>query len=106
MSTSPGEELEELLAAEGLQPVGKLIQRHPATIWRWIQRGCRGVRLEATKDGGSWVTSAQAVARFRARCRGATLHTPIESASSLAKRATEAEQERQRIIKESRKRKG
>ena len=42
---------------------------HPATLTRWIQRGClsasgRRVRLEALRCGGRWLTSEGALARF------------------------------------------
>jgi hypothetical protein len=37
---------------------------HLATIWRWIQRGVRGVNLETVLVGGKRYTSAEAIARF------------------------------------------
>jgi hypothetical protein len=37
---------------------------HVSTILRWILRGVRGVRLEAARAGGRWITSREAVARF------------------------------------------
>ncbi|MCA9312358.1 MAG: DUF1580 domain-containing protein [Phycisphaerales bacterium] len=37
---------------------------HIATIYRWAQRGCRGVRLETVQVGGTKYTSPEALQRF------------------------------------------
>jgi hypothetical protein len=37
---------------------------HVSTIYRWAQKGQDGVRLEAVRLGGRWVTSAEAIQRF------------------------------------------
>ena len=37
---------------------------HVATIHRWILHGVRGVRLEAVRLGGRWVTTVEALDRF------------------------------------------
>ena len=37
---------------------------HVATLYRWSQSGCRGVRLETIQVGGTRCTSRQAIARF------------------------------------------
>ena len=37
---------------------------HQATIYRWAQRGIKGVRLESWLIGGRRFTSQQAIARF------------------------------------------
>ena len=37
---------------------------HLATGWRWIQRGCRGVKLETVLFGGKRYTSLEALQRF------------------------------------------
>lgn len=34
------------------------------TVWRWIRRGVRGVKLEATRVGGSVLISNTALNRF------------------------------------------
>jgi hypothetical protein len=44
---------------------------HPSTIHRWVVRGHRGIKLEALRLGGRWVTSAEAVARFAERLTAA-----------------------------------
>jgi len=37
---------------------------HVSTLYRWIKRGIRGVRLEAAKIGRTSVTSREAIQRF------------------------------------------
>jgi hypothetical protein len=37
---------------------------HISTIHRWRSRGSKGVRLEAIRVGGSWMTSHEAFQRF------------------------------------------
>lgn len=37
---------------------------HIATCWRWIQRGCRGVKLETLLIGGKRFSSLEALQRF------------------------------------------
>lgn len=49
-----------LLEARGLYA-------HPTTLYRWAERGYRGVRLEHVYFGGRHRTSAAAVDRFLAR---------------------------------------
>jgi hypothetical protein len=40
---------------------------HLSTILRWVLRGVNGVRLEAVRLGGRWVTSKEALQRFAER---------------------------------------
>jgi hypothetical protein len=45
-----------------------------ATLWRWVNNGLKGVRLETVKIGGTRCTSVQAVQRFiRAHNGGASV---------------------------------
>lgn len=37
---------------------------HVSTIWRWVNRGCRGVRLETVLIGGTRYTSREALQRM------------------------------------------
>ncbi len=89
--------LEELLRIEGLQPAVELSGMSLSTVSRWIKLGVRGVRLEATKNGRCWVTSAQALDRFRARLRGEACRTPLETTSSRARRARAADEARRKL---------
>lgn len=40
---------------------------HVATMYRWAQRGLRGVKLETIRVGGTLCTSLEALQRFCAR---------------------------------------
>lgn len=44
------------------RPTGRRV--HVSAVYRWIQRGVRGVRLEAIRIGGSTYTSTEALQRF------------------------------------------
>ena len=37
---------------------------NPSTVWRWIQRGTRGAKLETMQVGGRRFTTQEAFARF------------------------------------------
>lgn len=55
--------------AEQLIPIGEAAAHipgrpHRATIWRWIQRGIRGVVLDSVRVGGRRYTSVEAIHRF------------------------------------------
>lgn len=39
----------------------------PATVWRWMTRGTRGLHLESVVVGGQRYTSREAIARFLER---------------------------------------
>jgi len=65
------------LSSESLVPlrsVPKLLPKRPngkrvhiSAVYRWIQRGVRGVRLESTRVGGTTYTSEEALQRFSER---------------------------------------
>lgn len=40
---------------------------HTSTVFRWVQQGLRGVRLEALRVGGTLCTSEAALKRFFAK---------------------------------------
>jgi Protein of unknown function (DUF1580) len=48
---------------------------HLSTVIRWRTRGVGGVRLEAVRLGGRWVTSREALARFTAAVTAASRST-------------------------------
>ena len=54
-------------AAKRLPPGRNGKPTHVSTILRWILHGIRGVKLEAVRCGGRWVTSEEALARFMQR---------------------------------------
>lgn len=65
---------------------------HASTISRWRSRGVCGVRLEAIKAGGSWLTSREAFADFCERVTAAETNGHPESLSSVATRRETAAQ--------------
>jgi hypothetical protein len=70
---------------------------HLSTLLRWITRGVRGVRLEAVRLGGRWVTSKEALQRFADRLTTAE-QAPTSAVSTRRTRAVDAvEQELSRL---------
>jgi hypothetical protein len=62
---------------------------HISTVYRWEQRGLRGVRLESMQLGGTRCTSEEALIRFFARISGRSHPQPSSVAPTTA--FTEAE---------------
>ncbi|WP_404308153.1 DUF1580 domain-containing protein [Neorhodopirellula lusitana] len=56
----------------GINQVPKQLQNrvHVSTVWRWTNRGIKGVQLETIKLGGKTLTSQQALGRFIKRTHG------------------------------------
>ncbi len=73
---------------------------HIATVWRWIQRGIRGVNLETALIGGRRFTSQEALQRFFERSNASTKGTharPAQSGRSKARQAAIEAAERELI---------
>lgn len=68
---------------------------HLSTALRWVTRGVRGVRLEAVRLGGRWVTSLEALDRFAARLTAADCR-PEHGAAAPHQAATRVEEELRR----------
>ncbi len=55
---------------ELLQPIRKVAQRltgrrpAPATVWRWLRKGVRGVKLDGVLLGGTWLCTEDDFRRF------------------------------------------
>jgi len=66
-----------------LTDVAKSLPGRPniTTIWRWRNRGVRGVKLETILLGGRRMTSHEALARFFAATTAAADDEPIRSAT-------------------------
>ena len=45
---------------------------HVSTLYRWAQRGIKGVKLETIRIGGTLCTSMEALQRFFERCTNPT----------------------------------
>jgi Protein of unknown function (DUF1580) len=79
-------------AAELLPRLRKGQPVHVSTLYRWISRGQKGVRLEALKIGRTLVTSREALQRFFERlseAEGYAAPVPVRTTNQ----AEEAEQE-------------
>jgi hypothetical protein len=59
---------------------------HISTIWRWINRGCRGVRLETILIGGKRYTSLEALQRFVEATTVAAERSPANTAVTAPSR--------------------
>ena len=67
-----------------------------STVFRWAQRGCRGVRLETVRIGGTKCTSLEALQRFCERLSRADSPEPPRSPARRRRAAEQAERELQR----------
>lgn len=56
---------------------------HIATLYRWSERGCRGVRLETLQIGGTRCTSREALQRF---CETLTHGKPVSRPAEVTRR--------------------
>ena len=77
------------IQTETVVPVSKIPSHSPsrphiATCRRWIQRGCRGVKLETVLIGGKRYTSLEALRRFIERTTAAADGTSSVTASTPA----------------------
>ena len=76
------------------RPTGRPV--HISAVYRWMQPGIRGVRLEAIKIGGLTYTSIEALQRFFNRLSPAPgeLPTPVQpSARPRQRRVGKVDQE-------------
>ena len=63
---------------------------HVATLWRWANRGRRGVRLETVMIGGQRCTSHEALQRFiEATTRASTSAAPAPTPPATRQRRAE-----------------
>ena len=56
-----------------------------STVFRWVRKGVRGVRLEALRAGGRWYTSKESLRRFTSRLTELALPhgTPLPSPAQM-----------------------
>ncbi len=92
---------EELLsltdAAKALPPIdGK--RPHVSTIWRWVRRGVRGIRLEHVRLGHRVCTSQEALARFAQRLADADDRAVGRPVGRLQTKPTRTAAKRQRAV--------
>ena len=72
---------------------------HVSTLWRWVQHGCRGVKLESLALAGRRFTSREALDRFAAATTAAANHE-VPSCRTSAQRERAIEQARRELEKE------
>lgn len=66
---------------------------HISTFHRWIKTGVQGVRLDATRLGGRWVTSIEALQRFADKLTACEPPPTPKAAPSTSHRAAQADRE-------------
>ncbi|QVL32312.1 hypothetical protein KIH39_26355 [Telmatocola sphagniphila] len=85
MTRDEQQEMTRRLKREGLirpNTAAQFAEVEPAVIWRWIVKGVRGVKLEATQGpGNGWFTSKEAILRFFA-ARSSIERTRLSQAES------------------------
>ena len=63
---------------------------HVSTVWRWMMRGCRGVRLESIVCAGRRFTSVESIERFVTRTTAAANgESPLTVSSESRQRQVE-----------------
>jgi hypothetical protein len=67
-----------------------------STMFRWAQRGVRGVRLETIQVGGTKCTSLEALQRFCDRLTDADSPTPQRTPTQRRRAAERAQRELER----------
>jgi hypothetical protein len=70
---------------------------HISTVWRWINRGIRGIKLETVMIGGRRYTSAEALERFFERTTAAAAGEapPVRTSRQRQRDIARAERELQ-----------
>jgi hypothetical protein len=68
---------------------------HVSCIYRWAQRGCKGIRLEILQCGGTKMTSLEGLQRFFERLTAAASgdQPPMRSVASRERAVRAAERE-------------
>ena len=59
-------------------------QAHIATLYRWTQSGCRGIKLEYIQVGATRCTSREALARFFSALTRASRGEPVSALATTS----------------------
>ena len=79
------------------RPNGKRV--HISACYRWIQRGVRGVKLEAMRIGGTMYTSVEALGRFGLRLNvGASETHSLPEPSARQRQVDQASQRLRNLL--------
>lgn len=86
-----------------IRMVPKLLPRHPngkrlhiSAVYRWMERGRKGVHLEWIKIGGRRYTSREALQRFSEACTEAEQGSRLEPNGRMTTRQRKREAEKAR----------
>lgn len=83
----------------GLGEAARILGVHPATVFRWIRGGCRGVKLDYARAGRKIIVSRDALEDFARRLREADdirfATPPIPAEETIVKPATPKVRERE-----------
>lgn len=90
------EEILALADASRALPLVAGKRPHLSTIWRWIYKGCGGVRLEHARIGHRVVTSREALERFLERLNAADMPSAEQELRSAAGGVTKPRTGKQR----------
>lgn len=71
------------------RPTGRRV--HISAVYRWIQRGVRGVQLETIRIGGTSYTSIEALQRFADRQSQPAATEPVTPTAVVRRRQREIE---------------
>lgn len=71
---------------------------HVSACYRWIQRGVRGITLEAVRIGGTLYTSVEALERFGCRLADRTVAAPAQPDSTARQRQLSRTSKRLRAL--------
>jgi len=63
---------------------------HLATLYRWAERGCKGVKLEVLQVGGTKCSSAAALQRFFERLSAQANGEPVAPQGRTTRQRTKA----------------
>lgn len=66
---------------------------HVSCLYRWVQTGIRGIRLETIRVGGTLCTSTEAVQRFCDRLTAGTTTPPARPSPNRRHQIAKAEKE-------------
>ncbi len=70
---------------------------HIATIWRWIAKGVRGIKLEVVRVGGRTMVTPEAIETFLSRLNATDSPTPQFTPSQRQRMSEAARRELEKL---------
>lgn len=87
-------------AAKLIPPTRQGKPVHVSTLVRWILHGVRGIKLEAARIGGRWVTSHEAIERFSVALTAQHAPASGQGEPATSKRSGEDRRKQERVEQE------